>query len=300
MTGSGMRAPDAAEAAAPGRARRGPFRLAFGHPSLWLGAAITAAVLAMALASFFWTPFPPDQLRVIRRFRPPDGTHWLGTDHFGRDIASMIMVGARNSVAVGLVAVGIGVAGGVPLGLAAAVRRGWVDDALGRLTDLVFAFPAILSAVLITAYLGPGPVNAILAIGIFNVAVFARVTRGAAMQVLGREFVRAALALGRGPGGTLRVHVLPNIAGVLIVQATVSFAVAILAEAALSYLGLGVQPPNPSWGRMLSDAQNHMFDRPYLAIVPGAAIAVAVMGLNLLGDGLRDVLDPRTRGRPIV
>jgi peptide/nickel transport system permease protein len=140
-------------------------------------------------------------------------------------------------------------------------------------------------------------VNAILAIAIFNVAVFARVTRGAALQILGREFVRAALAMGRGPLSTLLVHVLPNVAGTLIVQATVSFATAILAEAALSYLGLGVQPPNPSWGRMLADAQNHMFNRPWLAVVPGLAIAVTVLGLNLLGDGMRDLLDPRMRER---
>ena len=214
-----------------------------------------------------------------------------------RDIFSMIMVGAQNSLSVGAVAVGIGMAIGVPIGLIAALKRGWTDDVVSRFSDLVFAFPAILSALLITAWLGPGAVNAILAIAIFNVAVFARVTRGAALQVLGREFVRAALAMGRGPLSTLLVHVLPNVAGTLIVQATVSFATAILAEAALSYLGLGVQPPNPSWGRMLADAQNHMFSRPWLAVVPGLAIAVTVLGLNLLGDGMRDLLDPRMRER---
>lgn len=267
------------------------------HPSFLIGALITATVLVMAVVAFVWTPFPPGQVRIIARFRPPSEINWLGTDHFGRDIFSMIMVGAQNSLSVGAVAVGIGMAIGVPIGLIAALRRGWADDVVSRLSDLVFAFPAILSALLITAWLGPGAVNAILAIAIFNVAVFARVTRGAALQVLGREFVRAALAMGRGPLSTLLVHVLPNVAGTLIVQATVSFATAILAEAALSYLGLGVQPPNPSWGRMLADAQNHMFSRPWLAVVPGVAIAVTVLGLNLLGDGMRDLLDPRMRER---
>lgn len=267
------------------------------HPSFLIGALITATVLVMAAVAFVWTPFPPGQIRIIARFRPPSGINWLGTDHFGRDIFSMIMVGAQNSLSVGAVAVGIGMAIGVPIGLIAALKRGWTDDVVSRFSDLVFAFPAILSALLITAWLGPGAVNAILAIAIFNVAVFARVTRGAALQILGREFVRAALAMGRGPLSTLLVHVLPNVAGTLIVQATVSFATAILAEAALSYLGLGVQPPNPSWGRMLADAQNHMFNRPWLAVVPGVAIAVTVLGLNLLGDGMRDLLDPRMRER---
>ena len=267
------------------------------HPSFLIGALITATVLVMAAVAFVWTPFPPGQVRIIARFRPPSGINWLGTDHFGRDIFSMIMVGAQNSLSVGAVAVGIGMAIGVPIGLIAALKRGWTDDVVSRFSDLVFAFPAILSALLITAWLGPGAVNAILAIAIFNVAVFARVTRGAALQILGREFVRAALAMGRGPLSTLLVHVLPNVAGTLIVQATVSFATAILAEAALSYLGLGVQPPNPSWGRMLADAQNHMFSRPWLAVVPGLAIAVTVLGLNLLGDGMRDLLDPRMRER---
>jgi peptide/nickel transport system permease protein len=186
---------------------------------------------------------------------------------------------------------------GVPLGLLAATLRGWTDELVGRFADLAFAFPAILSAILITALLGPGAVNAIIAIGIFNIAVFARVTRGAALQIWRRDFVRAAVALGRGPFSTALVHVLPNIAGALIVQATIAFAVAILNEAGLSYLGLGIQPPAPSWGKMLNEAQTYMLLRPTLAIFPGAAIALAVLGLNLLGDGLRDLLDPRYRRR---
>lgn len=205
------------------------------------------------------------------------------------------MAGARNSVAVGVVAVGMGMLLGTPLGLLAAAAGGWLDEAVGRLVDLLFAFPYLLSAILITALLGPGAVNAILAIGIFNVAVFARVARGAARAVWAREFVRAAVALGRSRTGVMRVHVLPNVTGALIVQGTVSFAAAILFEAGLSYLGLGIQPPAPSWGKMLQEAQSFLFLAPGLALYPGAAIALAVLGLNLLGDGLRDLLDPRLR-----
>jgi peptide/nickel transport system permease protein len=263
--------------------------------NLIAGAVLTLLLAGLALVSLVWTPYPPEAMRIAIRLQPPSAAHWLGTDHFGRDILSMIMAGARNSLAVGAVAVGTGMAVGVPLGLAAASFDGWIDEAVGRLTDLTFAFPAVLSAILITALLGPGAVNAILAIGIFNVAVFARVTRGAARQVAAREFVRAAAALGRGPGAVTLVHVLPNIAGTLIVQATISFAVAILAEAGLSYLGLGIQPPAPSWGKMLNEAQTFMLLRPTLAIFPGLVIALSVLGLNLLGDGLRDLLDPRLR-----
>ncbi|MEQ8968234.1 MAG: ABC transporter permease [Azospirillaceae bacterium] len=278
-----------------------PFtRRALGHASFLLGAGLTGVIVAMALVSLAWTPHDPEAISVTARLAPPGPGHWLGTDHFGRDILSMIMVGARNSLAVGAVAVGLGLAIGVPAGLLAAsaglYRRGaLVDEAVGRATDLVFAFPALLTAVLLTATLGPGAVNAIIAIGIFNAAVFARVTRAAALQVHGREFVRAALALGRSRVDVTLRHVLPNILGAVIVQATIQFAIAILAEAALAYLGLGIRPPAPSWGKMLFDAQTWMFLSPMQAIVPGLAIALAVLGFNLLGDGLRDLLDPRLR-----
>jgi peptide/nickel transport system permease protein len=219
----------------------------------------------------------------------------LGTDAFGRDTFSRLIVGAQNSIMVGVVAVGIGIVIGVPLGIVAAAYRGWCDEVLGRVVDLTFAFPAILTAVMITALMGPGAVNSILAIGIFNIAVFARVGRGAALQVYGREFPRAAMALGRSRFDIAISHILPNIASALIVQATIQFAIAILAEAALSYLGFGTQPPRPSWGKMLLDAQTMMFVDWTQAIYPGAAIALAVLGLNLLGDGLRDLLDPLLR-----
>lgn len=265
------------------------------HPNLAIGGALTIIVVVAALASLVWTPYAYDAIAVADRLQGPSPAHWLGTDMFGRDIASRMMVGARNSILVGLVAVGIGVAFGVPLGVLAALRGGWLDDLVMRGADLVFAFPFIVSALLITALAGPGAVNAIIAIGLFNVPVFARVSRGAAQQVWRSEYARAGLAIGKSPLRVTIDHVLPNIASLLIVQATIQFAIAILAEAALSYLGLGAQPPAPSWGRMLFEAQTLMQIQPTLAIFPGLAIALAVLGLNLLGDGLRDALDPRLR-----
>jgi peptide/nickel transport system permease protein len=184
---------------------------------------------------------------------------------------------------------------GVPLGCWAAARGGWIDEVLMRFNDLVFAFPALLSAIMITAIFGPGAVNAIIAIGIFNVPVFARVARAGAMALWPREYVLAARASGKSATLITVEHILPNIASILLVQATIQFALGILAEAGLSYLGLGAQPPMTSWGRMLFDAQTRMMMAPHLAIFPGLAIVVTVLGLNLLGDGLRDVLDPRLR-----
>ena len=227
------------------------------------------------------------------RLAPPSFDHWLGTDQFGRDILSIIMAGAQNSITVGVVAVGIGMVFGVALGLWASARRGWTEEILMRLSDFMFAFPAILLAIMLVATLGPGAINAIVAIGIFAVPIFARLTRGAANAIWAREFVLAARAAGKGGFRITLEHILPNIVSVLVVQATIQFAIAILAEAALSYLGIGSQPPTPSWGRMLSEAQTLIFLNPWLAVYPGAAIALSVLGLNLLGDGLRDIVDPR-------
>ncbi|MAZ15151.1 MAG: peptide ABC transporter permease [Ahrensia sp.] len=263
--------------------------------SFMAGALITVLVVAVALVSFVWTPYDVTKLIIADRLQAPSGAHWFGTDHFGRDILSMIMVGSRNSIAVALIAVGIGIAIGVPLGTLAAAKRGALDEILMRASDIVFAFPALLSAVMITAIFGPGAVNAVIAIGIFNIPVFARVARGGALALWPREFVLAARASGKRAGLITVQHILPNIANLLVVQGTIQFSLGILAEAGLSYVGLGTQPPAPSWGRMLFEAQTMMAIAPHMAIVPGVAIIVTVLGLNLLGDGLRDVLDPRLR-----
>ncbi len=261
--------------------------------SLLIGATITLIILAMALVSLFWTPYPPTKIDIIHKLATPSGIHWLGTDPFGRDVFSMIMAGARSSLSVALIAVVVGAGIGIPLGALASSLGGWVDNLVMRFTDLAFAFPALLTAVMITALAGPGAGNAMLAIGIFNIPVFARVTRGAAMAVRELDFVMAARATGRREIGIMLLHVLPNISAVLLVQITIQFALAIIADAGLAYVGLGTQPPFPSWGRMLNDAQTYIFRAPLLAVFPGIAITSAVLGLNLLGDGLRDLLDPR-------
>ena len=264
--------------------------------NLIVGVLLVLLVIALAVVSFFWTPFDVESLDIRNKMQTPNGEHLLGTDHFGRDILSMVMVGARTSIAVALVAVVIGMGFGVPLGLAAASRHGsLLDEFIMRGNDLVFAFPALLIAILITAVFGPGAVNAIIAIGIFNIPVFARLTRGAALSLWTREFVLAARVAGKNALRISMEHILPNILNLLIVQGTIQFSLGILAEAGLSYVGLGAQPPTPSWGRMLADSQTLITLAPHLALIPGFAIILTVLGLNLLGDGLRDWLDPRVR-----
>ena len=267
------------------------------HPSFLAGATLTLLLVLAAGLSLVWQPYPPAEIDIPAKLQAPSAAHWLGTDSLGRDIASQLLVGAQNSIVVGVVAVAIGLGLGVVLGCLAAARRGWVDELVMRAADFTFAFPALLSAIMLGAIYGPGLLTGILAIGIFNIPVFARISRGAANAVWSREYVLAARAAGFGPLRITLDHVLPNIASVLIVQATISFATAILAEAALSYLGLGTQPPQPSWGRMLNEAQTLLFQAPMLAVYPGVAIALSVLGLNLMGDGLRDLLDPRLARR---
>ena len=271
----------------------GFWRRALHHRSFTIGAALTLLLLLAAAVSLVWTPWSPYEMDLASKLQRPSAAHWLGTDTFGRDVASLLLVGARASILVGVIAVGIGLTVGTALGLLAAAKRGWVEEAIMRFTDFSMAFPAILSAIMMTAVFGAGIVNAIIAIGIYNIPTFARITRASANAIWSREYIAAARACGKGSFAITMQHVLPNISAVLIVQITIRFAVAILAEAALSYLGLGTQPPQPSWGRMLSEAQTLMFEAPQLAVWPGLAIAMAVLGLNLLGDGLRDLLDPR-------
>lgn len=263
--------------------------------SFVIGGSIVAVFAVVAIVAIFWTPWSYTAMNIPDRLQPPSWSHWLGTDQFGRDVLSMLMKGTHNSVLVAVVAVGIGVGVGVPLGAAAAARRGLVDEIVMRFADFAFAFPFLLSAVMITSLFGPGAINAIIAIGIFNICVFARLTRGSGMSIWQRDYVMAARAAGKGTARITAEHILPNIASVLIVQATIQFALAILGEAALSYLGLGTQPPQPSWGKMLAEAQTMAAIAPHLVIFPGLAIVFAVLGLNLFGDGLRDVLDPRLR-----
>ena len=263
------------------------------HTGFVTGMVILLTLIFCAVVSVFWSPYPVADIDIPNKLASPSAAHWLGTDSLGRDIASLLWVGSQNTLLVGLIAVGIGLSVGVPLGLLASAKRGWVEEVIMRASDFTFAFPALLSAILLTAIYGPGLVISITAIGIFNIPVFARVTRGAANAIWTRDYTLAAMAAGKSKWTITWRHVLPNMASVLIVQASVQFAIAILAEAALSYLGLGTQAPQPSWGRMLNEAQSQMFQAPWLAVYPGMAIATAVLGLNLLGDGLRDLMDPR-------
>ena len=263
------------------------------HRSFMVGAVLSLLLVFTATLSLVWTPWSPYEMDLPHKLLPPSAAHWLGTDVYGRDVASLLLVGARSSILVGVVAVGIGLVVGTALGLLAAARRGWMEETIMRLSDFTLAFPAILSAIMMTAVFGPGMVNAIIAIGIYNIPTFTRISRASAHAVWSREYITAARACGKGTWAITWQHVLPNISEVLVVQVTIRFAIAILAEAALSYLGLGTQPPQPSWGRMLAEAQTLLYQAPMLAVYPGVAIALAVLGLNLLGDGLRDLLDPR-------
>jgi peptide/nickel transport system permease protein len=257
------------------------------NTSLIAGALITAGFVAVAALARFWTPFDPHLLSIADKLRPPGAQHWFGTDQLGRDVLSMIMVGAQTSVGVALLSVLIGALIGAPLGLLAAARRGPIDEMVMRANDLIFAFPALLLAILITAVFGPGAVNAIIAIGIFNIPVFARVSRAGALQQWTRDYTLAARVAGKGPLRISAEHILPNLAGLLIVQGTIQFSLGVIAEAGLSYVGLSAQPPTPSWGRMLNEAQSLTALAPYLALFPGFAVLLFVLGLNLLGEGLR-------------
>lgn len=260
------------------------------------GAAIVMLVTIMAIISLIWTPYDVvNSLNVGDRLQPPSLTYLMGTDHFGRDVFSQIMIGARTSLSVAMVAVVIGVGLGVPLGLLAAAQGGRFDELLMRTNDLIFAFPALILAILLTALLGPGAINAIIAIGVFNIPVFARLSRGPALALWQREFILAARVAGKGKWRISAEHILPNLTNLLIVHSTIQFSLGIIAEAGLSYIGLGAQPPTPSWGRMLAESQTMISFAPWLALFPGLAIFLTVFGLNLLGDGLRDYFDPKSR-----
>ncbi|NML76436.1 ABC transporter permease [Rhizobium sp. S-51] len=266
------------------------------RPNLAIGGIIILVLLALALLSLVWTPLPPAKMQIIHKLKPPLAHGLLGTDQFGRDIASMLMAGAWNSLSTAAAAVAIGASIGTVLGVIAAARRGVVEALVMRTNDVIFAVPPILSAMMLGALIGTGRFTAIIAIATFMVPVFARVTAGAAQQIWSRDYVLAARGAGKGQFLITVEHVLPNIANQIIVQATIQLGLAILTEAGLSFLGLGMPPPAPTWGRMLADAQTYLGAAPWLAILPGLAIAFTVLGFNMLGDGLRDLLDPRDGG----
>jgi len=280
--------PDPTTVATP-RRRRGA--------ALVVGVVIVGVVVLMALVSFVWTPYDPTFVNATDRLQGLSARHLLGTDKFGRDVLSQILMGSRTTLFVGIVAVGVAAAVGVPLGILAAMAPRWSGELIMRANDLLLAFPALLLAIMFSAVYGGSTLVAMIAIGIATVPSFARLIRGGALQVMRSEYVLAARAAGRRPTAIGLRHVLPNVSSLVIVQASVSFAIAVLAEAALSFLGLGTPPPTPSWGRMLQEGQELLFSTPRLAVVPGIAIAVVVLGLNLLGDGLRDAFDPRLQDR---
>ncbi len=265
--------------------------------SLLVGGTIVLAVIAMALLSFVWTPHDPTLVNPQTRLEKPSEEYWFGTDKFGRDVFSQILVGSRTTLFVGFVAVGVAALVGVPLGILAGMAPRWLGELIMRGNDLLLAFPALLLAIMFAAVYGAGTFVAMVAIGIATIPSFARLVRSGTLQVMKTEYVLAARSAGRRPFAIGLRHVLPNVGSLVIVQASVSFAIAVLAEAALSFLGYGTPPPTPSWGRMLQESQEMLWSAPRLAVFPGLAIAVAVLGFNLLGDGLRDRFDPKLEDR---
>jgi peptide/nickel transport system permease protein len=267
------------------------------HRLAVLGAVIVLLFFAAALFGQLLAPHDPVAMNFGSRMSPPSFQHLMGTDEFGRDIFSRVLHGAAVSVQVALIAVSISTLIGVLLGAMAGFFGGWLEEVIMRLMDILFAFPAVLLAITVMAILGRGIENAMIAIAIVYVPIFARVARGAVLSVRQREYVTAATALGRSRQAVLIKHVLPNALGPIIAQVSISLAFAILAEAALSFFGLGTQPPDPSWGRMLAEGRSFMRQAWWLGVFPGLMIMLSVMGFNFLGDGLRDLFDPRMRSR---
>ncbi len=263
--------------------------------NLVLGGWLIGLVVGGALLSFVWLPFDPNRLDFTAQFAPPSAVHWLGTDHFGRDLFSRLLFGARGTLYVGVIAVGIALSIGCLVGAVAGFVGGALDEVMMRLVDVLYAFPAILMALLLAAVYSPGTLTAMIAIGLATVPIFARLMRASVLSIKKRDYVEAGRALGARPPRVLGVYVLPGAVSPIVVQASLSLAVAVLAEAALSFLGLGTPPDVPSWGNMLREAQGFMALSPYPAVVPGLAIMLTVLGWSLLGDGLRDWLDPTTR-----
>lgn len=259
------------------------------------GLAVIVLFVMIAVFAPLLTPYDPTQQSWTSIRKPPSLQHWFGTDESGRDLFSRVIFGARASLLAGVVSISIALSLGVPIGLLAGYGGKWIDAVIGRITDAMLAIPFLILAIALAAFLGPSLQNAMIAIGLTATPIFVRLTRGQVMAVKVEDYVEAARAVGNPAMRIALKHILPNILPALIVQATISIATAIIAEASLSFLGLGQQPPAPSWGSMLNTAQRFLTNAPWMAIWPGLAIFLAVLSFNILGDGLRDALDPKER-----
>src|SRR5439155_22015219 len=268
------------------------------NPLVAGGGLLAVVLVLLALAAGGVAPYDPTDMKVMDALKPPSAAHLFGTDRFGRDVLSRTVYGSRIALGVALSSIGIAFVVGSGLGLASGFWGGWPDLGIGRLMDVLFSFPTLLLAIAIAAMLGPGLDNAVLAIAVVYVPLFSRVARGPVLAERERDHVVAALGLGAGWLRILLRHILPNVLAPLIVQASVGLAFAILTEASLSYAGLRTQPPDPSWGPRLNEGRTYLETAPWMSVFPGLAIMLAVLGFNLLGDGLREVLDPQLRGRP--
>ncbi len=271
------------------------WRLLLSNPVTVASAAVLAVVLVIAVTAPWITPYGINDIDVPNALRAPSGAHWFGTDELGRDVFSRVLVAIQASMKVAVVSVAFAAIVGVTVGIVAGYRGGWLDTVFMRVVDVMFAFPVLLLALAVVAILGPGVPTTILAIGIVYTPIFARVARASTLSARVEPFVAVSRTMGTGHLYILGRHILPNIAGPLIVQTSLSLAFAILSEAALSFLGLGIQPPQPSLGRMIFDSQGFVTLAWWMAVFPGAAIFIVVLAFNLLGDGLRDVLDPKQR-----
>ena len=278
----------------PAAPRAHPLRRLLRRPSATFGLAVIAFFIALAILAPLIAPYDPLQTSWSAVRKAPSAAHWFGTDEIGRDVASRVIFGARASLLAGVVSVLISLSIGVPVGLLAGYAGGKVDTLISRLTDAVLACPFLILAIALAAFLGPSLTNAMIAIGISATPVFIRLTRGQALAIKAEDFVLAARAIGNPAWRIALRHVLPNAFPALIVQATLAIAAAVIAEASLSFLGLGQQPPAPSWGSMLNTAKNYIDNAPWMAIWPGLSIFLLVLSFNLVGDGLRDALDPRS------
>ncbi len=281
--------------AAPASPAKRAWRRLLRRRGAMFGAAVVIAFILIALLAPLIVPYDPIQTNFLLVRKPLTWAHWFGTDENGRDVLARVMWGARSSLMAGVVSVSIALCVGVPIGLLAGYVGGWVDALISRLTDAMLACPFLILAIALAAFLGPSLENAMIAIGVTATPIFIRLTRGQVLAVKVEDYVEAARALGNPHHRIALRHILPNILPPILVQATLAIASAIIAEAALSFLGLGQQPPNPSWGSMLNAAQRFLSQAPWMAIFPGLAIFLTVLSFNLLGDGLRDALDPRHR-----